>query len=104
MGRAPIKRKAEPPAPRRRRASGKTRYKPVELQAMDDSELLAAVAGKTLQWRNTISGTIEEGRVPAKGKRPTELKINKDDRRYIVFNSVGSTMRACFVDAIVKVL
>lgn len=84
----------------------------------DDVTVLAHVLGKTIRWRNGVSGVIEEARVPSKvaGKKRDKVKLithPKTEKRmlnFLVVDSVGEhgeeygVERTVYLDKIVRVV
>lgn len=65
-----------------------------------DSDILDRLRGRTITWRNSISGAEEEGDVPAHGNH---TKIRMVHRRVIDFAATEGGFRTVMLDAIVKV-
>jgi hypothetical protein len=61
----------------------------------DDDTVLAALLGKTIRWRNGVSGNVEEARIPVKANGGKRAKVTlsvhpKSGKRILDFISVDS--------------
>lgn len=85
-------------------ANRPSKISPAALLEMEREEIVSAVAGRTIQWRNSLTGGIEQGKVPDSSSFTNVCISGANGRRFLLFNAVGETGRACYLDAIIKVV
>lgn len=80
------------------------RLLPFDPQTATDEEILRAVVGKRIVWKNRTSGGYDEARVMSNpNQKQLKIEINGRNERCITFASSGSGFRAVRLSAIVSV-
>ena len=91
---------------------------PFNVEDDEDADIINSIAGHSIRWRNGVSGTLEEARLPLKpnGKKRDKITITqhpKTARRMVNFLSVEAISedgeqygpeRTVYLDKIVKVI
>lgn len=79
-------------------------YAPLPFDPAETSDLdvLAAVVGRTLVWRNTATRSDEEARIGPPPQRQLGIVV-KNGRRILTFCAEGGPFRSIYLDAILEV-
>jgi hypothetical protein len=84
--------------PQRRNPTWGERYR-----ALPNDEIRRKVLGKTIVWRNTLSGLVQEAAVMKDpNQKQLRVEFNKSQRRIITFASIGGGFVSVYVDAIIE--
>lgn len=80
---------------------------PFDIENDDDVTVLSALAGRTIQWRNSLSGMIEEGVLPRGGLHFKLTQGSRGDNggaRVVNFaDQIHTGFRSVYLDSIVEV-